>query len=432
MFNKKNLSTCVAALFISLGIYAQTSQTYTTTSGLFRTDVDNFMNVTAWEAVDFSQTEKNTLIFADLNSSSISFGYAKEFSSLYFGTYIGGALPRFTEASYATTDYQVNVIAYGFSESTTAIRTALDLGTYEFPSISTDSNYLNASLLFGLSNLGIKLGAAYTPSYIYAEKISLSSGETEAFYLKDAQEISPYLEAGLNLNNIILPYFGASFKKRKATTVVSNSSNSYATYSGANILSGYAGTKLNIDTDGSYMQSINVFADYDYYFYPTYTYESSTEIRNNSQAEQDAVFSISYRGEYAVNENLLLAFSPSLPVYFVYTKDSSQVETTLSTSPAIAFALKYTFIPETLCLNLGSTLKAGSLASYNLDQVFNTSSQASITVFGGTYSTDFHAGLCWNITKQLTIDTGFSFASTSSSTTSVWSGSMGAQVEVKF
>ena len=109
MFNKKNLSTCVAALFISLGIYAQTSQTYTTTSGLFRTDVDNFMNVTAWEAVDFSQTEKNTLIFADLNSSSISFGYAKEFSSLYFGTYIGGALPRFTEASYATTDYQVNV-----------------------------------------------------------------------------------------------------------------------------------------------------------------------------------------------------------------------------------------------------------------------------------------------------------------------------------
>lgn len=126
--------TCVAAF--SGAVFAQTSKTADSTSGLFGTDIDNFMDVTDWSSVQVD----NLFLMAD----SEGIGLAKQFKNFYASAYFGGEFDEFESSNKE-------------SDGTTS-------SNFQF-------NKYNFGLLFGFSNMAIK--AYFSPSVT-----SSASGES--------------------------------------------------------------------------------------------------------------------------------------------------------------------------------------------------------------------------------------------------------------
>ena len=84
-FKKLILAAVITAL--GFGLFAQSSKTDTATNNLFKTDVDKFMNVNEWSAIN---PEHAFLYFGMPGAGSYSLGFAKDIKGTYWGTYFSG------------------------------------------------------------------------------------------------------------------------------------------------------------------------------------------------------------------------------------------------------------------------------------------------------------------------------------------------------
>ena len=122
---KKVFAALICVAMCCAFAFAQSSKTSTSTSGLFDTDIDNFMDVTGWSSVQ----PENLFLMADVKG----LGVAKQFEKLYVSAYFGGYFDEYSsEVTAGTAD-----------------------STYQF------HNY-DFGLLFGFSNMAIK--AYFSPS----------------------------------------------------------------------------------------------------------------------------------------------------------------------------------------------------------------------------------------------------------------------------
>lgn len=126
----KKITTIFFAAVLGMGAaFAQQSMTMESTAEQFDNDIDKFMSVNDWSEVE----PERAFLFAGLSPNSsygndMQLGFAKQFSSLYFGTYFAGKLPDFT---------------FNKGEKKNVEKAAV-------PS-------LESSFLFGFSNMGIKI-----------------------------------------------------------------------------------------------------------------------------------------------------------------------------------------------------------------------------------------------------------------------------------
>lgn len=128
------------AAFIAAGAaFAQQSMTDASTSGLFGTDVDDFMNVNEYHNV---QPEN---IFAYLGyertgNGEINIGAAHQFKKLYLGSWFGGTLNNWSSSTTFDKD-----------------------GKPTIDNKTTTTNRVNGKLLFGINNMGILADVSFQP-----------------------------------------------------------------------------------------------------------------------------------------------------------------------------------------------------------------------------------------------------------------------------
>ena len=434
----KKTAALVLAFTAGTLVFSQVSKTNEASAGVFSTDIDSFMSSTGWSGIDFSDTEKSELIFGDLNSNAISFGYAKDLGALYIAGYLNGSIPRFTYGAYANSEVVVETISFGYGTTTTAARQALGLGTEEFPTISRDSNDFEASVLLGTGIVGTKLGVYYSPSHLTASaKPNGESSRETVTYAFDGQKLRPYAEVGVNAGSF-KPYLGFIYEMDKTTSATNNvTTGDYViTNSGANVLKPYLGAGIDFDTDGDFTQSLSFAADYGHSLFSKYSQQTNSSVTEFIRYLEEANLTVEYSGVYEADERLSMGFGVSLPVAFSMDISGTSASTTIdvTTSPAVSAGLQYQLVPQVLTFNAGTKLNAGSLAGFNYVTSSNSGyAKTAITAFGGSYGTSLNAGLCWAITDTITLDTSFSFASKTeaSTVTSVWGGAMGAQISFK-
>lgn len=90
---KKFARIFFATVLGTSALFAQQSMTMRSTAEQFDNDIDKFMSVNDWSEVE---PERAFLFIGENNFNALNIGFAKQFSSLYFGTYFAGNLPTFT------------------------------------------------------------------------------------------------------------------------------------------------------------------------------------------------------------------------------------------------------------------------------------------------------------------------------------------------
>lgn len=145
-----------AVLAVTIGILcglpamAQQSITNEKTAGVFKTDVDKYMNVTDYGSVGFEKS----FGFVCLENGFLNLGYAKNFGGLYLGTYYYGLILQQPTATITDTVTTTPTVVNNTIVST---KTETENKVTSDPGFTTDNN---AEVLLGIAGMGIKLGVA--------------------------------------------------------------------------------------------------------------------------------------------------------------------------------------------------------------------------------------------------------------------------------
>lgn len=134
----KHFKKIIAVTAIALAAFtvsAQTSNTSSATNAIFKTDVDKFMDVNLWSTV---KPEK-AFTYLGVSYSTYNLGFAKQFKKFYSGTYFTGDFGNYEKTVTKTSADTITVINEGNTEGTS----------------------FTLYNLFGIGNLGIKLGFYY-------------------------------------------------------------------------------------------------------------------------------------------------------------------------------------------------------------------------------------------------------------------------------
>lgn len=170
----KSMLLSAVALVAGGALFAQTSSMNYSSSGLFKTDVDNFNSVTRWNTV------KPENMFGYLGyglvDSTLETGFAHAFKDFYGSVYFTGVLPSFTTDASTTTA--------GGNKSTSSNLTG-----------PNDSGYTVAALL-GFGSMGFKAGISYNPTSIDNTDTDSDAGKSKDY--TEEYTIRPSLYWGLN------------------------------------------------------------------------------------------------------------------------------------------------------------------------------------------------------------------------------------------
>lgn len=136
---KKLLGVAVIAL-MAFTAFGQESQTSDATNKLFTTDVDKFMDVNQWADVN---PENAFIMFDKKLFGTYDIGFAKQFSSLYWGTYFSGSFGSYEKVVSKVGDTTTTTEHNGQQNSVN------DSASYTFYN------------LFGFGDIGVKVGFNY-------------------------------------------------------------------------------------------------------------------------------------------------------------------------------------------------------------------------------------------------------------------------------
>ena len=203
----------VIALVLILPLSAQTSNLNQATSGVYKTDVDNFMDATNFGSVKFDKwfgyIGGNSAGYLTLGYAT-SFGGGEEKSGIYLGTYFLGNILSFdgTATKSVAVQYPDPTLGYNPTQITTTSNWNGGGNRYDV------NSYNNLHALIGLGNMGFKVGfteSLYTNLYDKSYQRSLiktedkTAGTTtvtgeQVEYSSIYGNLIPYVTWGMKMN----------------------------------------------------------------------------------------------------------------------------------------------------------------------------------------------------------------------------------------
>lgn len=421
------------AAFIAAGAaFAQQSMTDVSTSGLFGTDVDDFMNVNEYHNV---QPEN---IFAYLGyertgNGEINIGAAHQFKKLYLGSWFGGTLNNWSSSTTFDKD-----------------------GKPTIDNKTTTTNRVNGKLLFGINNMGILADLSFHPrtGNKYEKNPATKIEETFNNFVLDTN-----LKFGMNIDGkndkvyknwvtlglvsdvnkfekttdgkVLNP---ATDKKETSKYTIKLGAGTYFDYLKKDALTYGFGIGLNTGWDINVKRTEEKKTDHGEFegrmnFDPnwTVTYEPSSRFAFKTKIGLNGDIKFNTGKDYTDNDG-------------TKTYDASRAyKTGLEFSPSLALGATYQVVPEKFSFNAGMEFKTPKFGwEFTKTDTRNASSgSVDSSAFGVAYTftsstgkIDTHSGFTWMPTKNVTVDANWNLLSNlfdnfkskldEGSTTSIW------------
>ncbi len=386
--------------------FSASSLTSESTSGRFGTDVDDFMDVNGWGNV---QPEK---LFAELtfNTTTLKVGAARNFGSIYIGTYLETTFGKWTSTST--------------SDSTSA--------TWS----NTSSPNLSYSVLAGIGdNLGIKFGI-YMLNNDSSSKTTVG-GTTNT--TKTANSVVyPELSAGLNLelgDLFLTPHVNIGYYANADKNSTSSGTYTIITDKGWGAFILGLGTGLDFPENGIIQQSVSL--DFTSRFYGVFNEDNygKTYLRN------EFILEPGYGVTITPADNVAVGLGVSGPLYFANehtTGDSKTNKHIFSFIPQIDVGVQYV-ATEKFTLNLGGSI--GFPSWYHVVSQSGSDTKTgtwyygsnSTDSIGNNFSEELNLGFSYAFSEKVILDTNWNIFNNSVTTSlsNAWTTAISLQLLLK-
>jgi|GEM_PF-3290475 len=411
----------VAFTLAVAAVGAQTSKTFSATSGTFKTDVDNFMDVNNWSTVN----PKNLFACSGLYSTGLDLGFAKQFhnkkNNFYLGAYYNGNLWGDTTSE---------------SDKNGDNKTNTDNADNEFDAF------------FGFGLWGIKLSTSFSNNKTVKTVTTTTT-------TNDYSDFSIGLSAGTTLKTKkmdLTPYASINFYNNGYKEIVESDSPTETTDNSVGTLSFNLGTGIPLKSNKTIKQALNIPLTLSFNTYPKYYKEGN----NHSTTIEESNFTLNFEPSYFVEtkpaDNVSVNAKATLPIYFsTFHKGNTESVlngTTTKTEgdytfnkftlyPRLNAGLQYTVKPEKFIINFGLGV---SLPSFTLsveeDKKSDPTTKKTNTKTNNA-STLVTSGFTYFFTKNICADTYMSILSTSdsgvkTSLSTIWTSSLYFGLSVKY
>ena len=423
---KMRFAVIGAAMVLAGGL----SMTYTATKSVFKTDVDNYMDVNTWGGV----SPEKIFAFTNFYNNTLNLGAAKTFGNFYLGGYFSGKIPNIQTSQNKTDAYTVDVSTNGATTIPSDLQTLAAGVTFpDFLNTGTSST-LNFALLFGFGNIGIKAGLYYYPGSFSAKVDYTDASIDDITYKISNDTIGPYLNFGYTtelagktfMANASFAFYFNTDKKE-----VTQGSNTTVTNSGYNLINLGAGATYDFYKTDSMVQSVMFNAAYIGYIYPKETViRTGIEPTTQDVSQGNVSLAPSYKLIFNPVEAVSLGLTVAIPFRIGFGSQNNITNSSFNMGANANVALQYTIKPDFLVFNLGGSFSLGNLIS----TTSTNSSRVNQNSFFDRTSIDLSTGLAFNFTKNIVLDTSFDFM-TGANTTSlanIWNTSLGLQLSIKY
>lgn len=380
--------------------FAHQSMTNISTSGLFATDVDNFIDVNEWQSVE-PENMFGYLGFGEDGKSKLHLGLAKQFGSLYFGVGFAGILPGWKSET-----------AIGKDSNKTAVTAAA-------------ANSAQVHVLAGFGDIGILLDATYTPKGSTSNTTAKPDNTSENTTKFD---LDTNLKFGLNKtgpSDLLFKSFvtvgleskvDRTDKKNKDGKTYFEDKSKYTL-----LLAG--GTSFDYKTDGAFTQNFGIELENKTTFAAVEVKKEFDDKKTKHIGGWNNALEITPKWTFTFepSEAFALSFSPEvkvgLPLNIPYdyadtdgTKAYQPRNTTfgLKFKPALNFGTTYFVKPEKLRFNAGTTFAISEFGwAFAINEARKDPTKADFDADKKT------TGTTWEFAAQNTIklklNTGFTF-----------------------
>ena len=404
MISLKKVFVAAAVATLSFGLFAQSepkSKTNTATAGLFGTDVDTYTSVNYWSEV---KPENFFAYFGmsktpQANLSTYDFGFAKQFSKCYWGTYFSGNLGSYSETKTS-----------GNGKSSTEKTN----GKSEFTFNNT----------FGFGNIGLALdfyyyedgtsGTTFTPATLPDAKDITTTTDAATWNLG--------LKAGLReykvKNTALAPYAKFNYIMNPADIKIEDTS-----------IHGSKVTKTNEDTVDSRWTVVALTAGADIFLGKSETTEKTANVEamfafvNPKDSDKkykvtEITVPVSYTAIFNASEALKFGFNAKAESKFDFGKGDDNDDFLFGFAPEFNVGVTYE-TKKKVDLNAGVGFAVPSF-SYSKNTANDVTSETS-KWDGKDATLSYNSGFAINPTKNITIDCSYEilqniFSDTSTST----------------
>lgn len=392
-------------------IPSASSYTDATTSGVFGTDVDDFMDVNSYTNV---QPEKFFGFlgynYDDTYNTGVgfNFGFAKQFKPFYLGYWFGGTVDGFTMESV-------------FDDTDKANKT-----DYEYNAEASRS-YTGAVLL-GFDKFAVKTSMLYNPKdgKGYYSKLEPDSGDST---IKSADTYEIYFDVQVGLATKLAPHFeiGLDSWVEKAY----DNSNGTVDKSFYDLYLRGGITKDLKSNDDIFTHSWDFDLDTRWRIKPIVQNENDDGSDENiGEANNLIQLSATYNVELTATDKLTLGASIGLPLKFgmiwdpEYTKaikgdkvyGNRNISTDILFVPTLDFGVQYAAVPNKFQLNAGTNIEIGTIG-WNIDatqfrksdssSVDSTSTDVTFGYNSEDFSTSWTCGFTAFFGKNVTLDASY-------------------------
>jgi len=443
---KKNLLICAIVLLSLTNIFAQSveepkniegvssavfpvSKTWESTYGVFKTDVDNFMDVNSWGNLNLN----NLFTSLSYGDNGIEVGFAKKLKNSYLGlSFVGDLGFDFrTTKTTSTTD----ITGYPSSSTTTIKKWA----SYANDSGEVRTTNFALGALYGIGNWGYKASISYyadaTDQY---NKDSSTSDNKTTGTITDTKKwvLIPEFSVGTNID-VFHPYanIGLVFNKDTAlTTDLADSANNIENDNDSTLLMFGLGSSMDLPSKGGFSHNVSLGTDFVFGFFKPYETDFDDDNDKTSMTVKYGAFGLNLAPAYGFNytgsDKLAIGLNVGANILWghasakvshatdSYTTNSKNGVGVLALTPSLAVALTYDVIPSKLSLKAAAKI---GMPELGMD---TTSSKSNSTVkFGDTENTlstneketswygfssdcylDLNSGFTFNLTESLSFD----------------------------
>lgn len=389
------------------------SRMSSSTQGLFKTDVDNYMSLDKWDSV------KPANLFGylgyDGSHGGINFGVAHQFKPVYLGFYFGGQFDEVAFGKKVTEN-----IAAGTSVTT---KTTKSKGEGDF----------DTGLIFGFGNMAVR-----PLIHVKIEHNETSNADTDPVEITKDQvyNVTPMVDFGMKSK---LGKWDAVYSADLAIEIdhditdYGNTSNKekFTDNSTTNL---YLGGGMSLErTDKNFTHNISVGMENKIYFYPSIASSvivgtESAAVTQNGRYGYALNLTPSYKLTYPATKTVTLKFMVASPVSMEFGGDEIYTETKgtklynnretsfeMGINPTVTGAVLYQVKPN-LSLNAGIGFHAPEMTVSSSKQNTVNSTTGEVTAVSKSTSLSFDkadgycalsSGLTWNISKNVTLDASY-------------------------
>jgi len=400
------LTVCFAAVFaqstytpdLNLANIRISPESMTSTStGLFGTDVDDYLDVNEWSNV------KPQKLFGFLSygptgvgANNLNTGFAAPVGKFYLGGFFGGQLNGWTSTKTTTKNSK------GSNSTTT--------GT---------PNTASGSILFGFDNIGVMGNITYAPG---SPNSTTTNSLTNTTTTNNNFSLETALKAGMNIKGPKDIVFKTSAelaltsKVNKTTSKVGSSPRDLISDTSKYTLRLNGGVGFDFAHNGPVTQGANFALNTAWNIYPTVTYDvNSTKMKNETHGQLhdtltlDSAWQITYEPE---GSKVAVKAKVGVPVAFSFDKNEDYAK---NTTGGIT-KTKYTDRVSTTRINFAPTLKVGLTYAPIAKFRFNLGSELTLPTFAWEIETIKHRdsdnGLLTSAGTDKTVAWNFITAST--------------------